>query len=84
MPVAISFNSGYGHPLRRWLALRVGETVERAVATGTRYGFCFSQPAGHGYAATRACGTLLVHQRLNGVTLPDGPAVAEFFRFGAS
>jgi hypothetical protein len=81
LPVVISANSGYRQSLRRWTALPLGGTAVRIVATGRRYGYCFSQAGGDGYAATRGCGTLVMHEYLNGTALPDGTAIADTFQF---
>jgi hypothetical protein len=83
MPLVISYASRYGRPLQPWTALKRGAAASRPLVTGKRYGFCFSQAAGDGYTATRGCGTLVVHQRFNGVQLPDGPVLAERFLFEA-
>lgn len=81
MPLEISVNAGYGRPMRRWITLARGGTMVRTVKTGTPYGYCFSQSAGDGYAATRACGVVTMHQYLNGTRLPDGPGALEQFDF---
>jgi hypothetical protein len=79
LPVVISVQPGYGQPLRHWRTLASGGTVVKVVATGKRYGYCFSQPAGEGYAATRACGALVMHEYFDGSRLPDGAAISERF-----
>lgn len=72
MPLQISTSSTYGQPPHPWATLTPNESKPRVVLTGTRYAYCFAQAAGHGYAATRACGTWSLHQYLNGAQLPDG------------
>jgi hypothetical protein len=81
MPLVVSFDSKYGQPLHMWTTIERGGSASRVVATGQRYGYCFSQAAGHGYAATRGCGTLTMHASFNGVRLHDGVAVTNHFYF---
>lgn len=77
--VAIYVSPRPGQRVKLWRRLRAGEPMAQAVITGRRYGYCFEQASTSGYAATRACGTLITHQSLNGVRLPNGaPAVTEF------
>jgi hypothetical protein len=84
MLVLITSDSRYGQPLRKWTELARGDKASRIVITGARYGYCFSQARGDGYAATRACGTLTMHQTLMGARLPDGPPATSVFYFLAS
>ena len=84
MPVLITSDSRYGQPLHTWTKLARGARVSRIVPTGVRYGYCFSQARGDGYAATRACGTLTMHETLMGARLPDGPPATSVFYFLAS
>ena len=83
MPLVIPYASRYGRALQALTVLRRATAASRPLVTGKRYGFCFSQAAGDGYTATRGCGTLVVHQRFNGVQLPDGPVLTERFLFEA-
>ena len=46
-----------------------------------RYGYCFSQAAGDGYAATRGCGSLIMRQILSGARPPDGAVATSYFYF---
>ncbi len=84
VPVLITSDSRYGQPLREWTGLARGASAARIVLTGVRYGYCFAQARGDGYAATRACGTLTMHQTLMGARLPDGSPATSVFYFLAS
>lgn len=79
--LAISSDSHYGAPLRSWAVLDRGEIRSRVLITGQRYGYCFAQAAGDGYAATRACGTSSWHQLVNGTRVPDGAPLTTYVRF---
>jgi hypothetical protein len=81
MPVTVSVSAGHGRAIRDWRTLALGQGQQATLITGTSYGYCFSQGRGRGYAPTRGCGTLIVHQSLNGVRLPDGAAVPEEVSF---
>lgn len=80
-PLSIYLSGGPGQPLKGWHTLYVGDSVSQSVITGHRYGYCFVQAAADGYAATRGCGSMSVHQTLNGVQLPDGAAGTALFTF---
>lgn len=84
VPLAVSVSTGYGSVIRRWKTLTPGQRLDATLVTGKSYGYCFSQNRGDGYAATRGCGTLVVHQDLNGVQVPDGGALQEEIRFAGS
>lgn len=84
MPLTVSVSTGYGSVMRRWQTLALGQHQDAALVTGESYGYCFTQSRGDGYAATRGCGTLVVHQDLNGVRVPDGGALQEQIRFAGS
>jgi hypothetical protein len=81
MPVTVSVSAGHGRAIRYWRTLSPGRGQQATLITGTSYGYCFSQARGGGYAPTRGCGTLTVHQYLNGVRLPDGAAVPQAVTF---
>jgi hypothetical protein len=81
VPLVISSDSHYGRPLRTWTVLDRGDVASRVVITGHRYGYCFAQAAGDGYAATRACGTTRWHQTVNGARVPDGAPLTTYVRF---
>jgi hypothetical protein len=81
MPMTVSVIDGYGSPIRYWQTLGPGQGHSTTLITGKAYGYCFSQKRGNGYAATRGCGTLVMHQYLNGVRLPDGAALPEDITF---
>jgi hypothetical protein len=84
MPLTVSVSTGYGNLIRRWQTLTPGQHHDATLVTGKSYGYCFSQSRGDGYAATRGCGTLVVHQDLNGVQVPDGGALQEEIRLVGS
>lgn len=81
MPLDIAVSAGYGQPVGRWTTLVRGKLAGTVLVTGRRYGYCFSQAAGGGYAAARGCGTLVVHQYLNGAQLPDGAGITTLFDY---
>jgi hypothetical protein len=75
VPVTVSVSAGHGRPIHYWRTLARGQSQGATLITGTSYGYCFAQVRGDGYAPTRACGRLVVHQTLYGVRLPDGSAL---------
>jgi hypothetical protein len=83
-PVSISVSPGPDKPLVPWQTLLTGQATSETVDTGHRYGYCFAQAAAHGYAPTRACGTLVTHQTLDGARVPDGAATTTLFRFAGA
>jgi hypothetical protein len=80
-PLTIAVSTSYGQPVRVWKTLVRGELVGTVLVTGRRYGYCFSQPVGGGYAPTRGCGTLVEHEYLNGAQLPDGAGINTLFDY---
>ena len=74
-PVSVSVSNGRGNPFHHWGTLRTGAFGSQGIVTERSYGYCFAQPAGAGYAATRACGTLIMHSYVNGVPTPGGEDV---------
>jgi hypothetical protein len=74
-PVRISVSDGYGSPLRYWQTLGRGHQVSQTVITGRPYGYRFAQATGAGFVATRGCGAMTMHERINGSQAPDGLAV---------
>jgi hypothetical protein len=81
MPVVVSVSDGYAHPMRYLMTLLRGQDRAQTVVTGRWYGYCFSQGAGAGYAATRGCASMNLHEYLNGARLPDGAAATRNFGF---
>lgn len=81
LPIIVTVSAGAGHAPRYWTRLARGNGRAQLLISGRSYGYCFSQPAGDGYAASRGCGHLVVHRSLNGERLPDGGAVKTSFRF---
>jgi hypothetical protein len=79
--VHVALSDRYGHPLRPWTEFAPGHSVETELVTGRQYGYCYSQPAADGYAATQACGNLTMHQYINGARAPDGGTVQVTFTF---
>lgn len=79
--VHVAVSDRYGHPLRLWTDLAPGHSVETGLVTGRKYGYCYSQPAANGYTATQACGSLTMHQYINGARAPDGGTVQVTFTF---
>jgi hypothetical protein len=79
--VHVTVSDRYGHPLRPWTDFAPGHSVETGLVTGRRYGYCYSQRAASGYAATRACGSLTMHEYVNGARVPDGGTVQVTFTF---
>ena len=75
LPVTVSVSDRHRQAVDYWTLQRRGQSRTQALISGRSYGYCFSQPSGQGYAATRGCGRLVVHRYLNGVRLPDGGAV---------
>jgi hypothetical protein len=80
-PVAVSVSTVSGQAPRYWTRLRPGEARAQSLISGRSYSYCFSQPSGDGYAASRGCGHLVVHRYLGAARLPDGGAVRTGFSF---
>jgi hypothetical protein len=79
--VHVTVSDHYGHPLRPWTDFAPGHSVVAGLVTGREYGYCYSQAAADGYATAQACGSLTMHQYINGAKAPDGGTVQVTFTF---
>jgi hypothetical protein len=77
----ISVSDTYGHAPHSWTTMHSGDNRTAYLLTEHYYGYCFTQNRSQGFAATRGCGRLVIHQYLDGARLLGQAPATTVFHF---